>query len=127
MHYHLSPMLCALFQVTSSRCAGGLCFPCRAGGGAFHGTSNSTPGPRSHAREVAIEKALNIMTEKPRSIFCSGQRSGGQRSPKGKFCRFQHFSTNRHITREPEELQRHEEAHSIAVLTFFVNMSPDLI
>ena len=54
-----------------------------------------------------------------RSFFRSGQRSGHKKSRKVKFCRFQHFSTNRHITREPEELQRWGKAHSIALLPFF--------
>ena len=49
-----------------------------------------------------------------RPFFRSGQRSGHQSSPKVKFCRVQHFSTNRHITREPEELQRREKANWIA-------------
>ena len=49
-------------------------------------------------------------------IFRSGQSSGNQRSSKVKFCPFQHFSTNRRITRVPEELQRHWTAHSIALL-----------
>ena len=58
------------------------------------------------------------MTEQLRSIFRPGQRSGHQRSPNIKFCRFQHFSTNS-ITREPEELERPGKAHSIALLTLF--------
>ena len=58
------------------------------------------------------------MTKSVRSFLMSGQRSGHQRSPKVKYCRFQHFfPTNRHITREPEELQRPVKAHSIALLT----------
>ena len=53
-------------------------------------------------------------------FFKLGQWSGNQRSPKVKFCRFQHsFSTNRHITRDPEELQRRGKRHSIALLTLF--------
>ena len=38
------------------------------------------------------------MTERSRSIFWSSQRPGHQRSrsPKVKFCRFQHFSSNLH-------------------------------
>ena len=47
------------------------------------------------------------------------QKSCHQRSPKVKFCRFQHFSTNWHITWEAKELQRRRKAHSIALLPFF--------
>ena len=56
----------------------------------------------------------------PRSLFRSGQRSGQQRSPKVKFGLFQHFSTNWRITRELEELQSCAKAHSITLLTFFL-------
>ena len=49
------------------------------------------------------------------SFFRSCQMSGHQRSPKVKFCRFQHFSANRLIARESEEVQRCETAHSIAL------------
>ena len=58
------------------------------------------------------------MTKLVRSFFRPGQCSGHQRSLNVKFCRFQHFSSNRHIIREPEELQRHGKAHSIALLSF---------
>ena len=61
------------------------------------------------------------MTWRLSSMFWLGQRSGHQRSPKVKFCRFQQFPTNQHITRKPEELQCPPpwKAHSIALLTFF--------
>ena len=57
------------------------------------------------------------MTERLWSICNLGQRSGHQRSLKVKFCRFQHFSTNRHITLESEELERPEKAHSINAIS----------
>ena len=40
-------------------------------------------------------------------------------SPKVKFCRLKKIPANRHITREPEELQRSRKAHMIALLTLF--------
>ena len=69
--------------------------------------------------QSGIRKSVKKHDETGPVIFWSGQRSCHQRSPKAKLCRFQHFSTNRHITREPAELQRRGKAHSIAILTLF--------
>ena len=80
--------------------------------------SNSAPGSCSDTLWAAFERAPKIITLLVWSFFRSGQRSGHQKSPKVKFCR-QHFSTNRHITREPEDLQRPAKAHSMAFLTRF--------
>ena len=53
-----------------------------------------------------------------------GQVRSKVRPPKIKFCRVQHFSTNRLITREPEEAQRRGKAPSIALLTLFRTKCP---
>ena len=52
-------------------------------------------------------------------IFNVKSKAGPQRSSNVKFCLFQHFSANWHITRELEELQSCAKALSIALLTSF--------
>ena len=100
------------------RPAGPLDFPPPAGGDETPPLSRLLGHVATRGKRQSKERQ-QIMTKLHRSFSRSGQRSGHQRSPKVKFCRFQHFSTNWHITREPEELQRCEKAHSIALLTFF--------
>ena len=85
------------------------------GGGVFEHPS-STPGPCSDTSQTVTERASKIMTKVLRSSF----RSGQVRSPevsKGQILLFSTFSTNRLITREPEELERRKTACSIALVT----------
>ena len=102
-------------KVINPRRAGVLCFPCRAGGGGvFTPPSYSAPGNIA-TRCKRQSKQRKKITDRLQSIFRSAQMSGHQRSSKVKFCRFQHLSTNQRLTREPEELQHREKAHSIAL------------
>ena len=91
-----------------------------AGGrGAEHppATSNSAPGPSTRLKRHSKERQKSR-----RNWFFFGQVKGQvtRSHQKSNFAVFNiSFSTNRHITREPEELQRHRKAHSIALLTLF--------
>ena len=90
----------------------------RAGPGVFKHTRLTRLLNHVAIRGKLHRKNVRNHDETTSIIFGSGQRSGHQRSSKVKFFPLQHFSTNRRITQEPEELH-HGKAHSIVRLTLF--------